>query len=434
MRTIESNSDRITVVYDLTRTFIGAIFATPRGIDRIDFLLANHFSQHTKFNFVGLLPTPWGIRVFEANRVVRGLHRLEELWAEKRARLDDPQYVAVCNELRGKRGVTMDVNKSKVDVLHKGQRMASLLSASGFSFGRSARLNVPKNSVYVNVGHYSLAIPPFLSWLQKRRDVKPIIMLHDTIPLDQAELVSPLNVRHHKNIVRSAARYAEGLIVTTAHARETVLASLAAEGRSEIKTLCVGLPLAEAFDSAPEPDPILENIPYFVVCGTVEPRKNHLLLLNVWRRLCASPGTAPHLIVIGSRGWHGGSILDQILRCETTRGRIHHVEGLSTQAMKALIAGSRGLLSPSFAEGFGLPIIEAIHLGVPIVASDIPAHREVAGQNAILLDPCDGPAWREAIRVLNMERNRMCSARSSIESSRKRQAYLSLIDDFIRTV
>ena len=98
-------------------------------------------------------------------------------------------------------------------------------------------------------------------------------MLHDTIPLDRPELVSQSGVRHHKRMVRSVARFAAGLIVTTTHAREAVLKALAAEGRSDIKTLSVALPLAEAFDSPTQPDPLLEKVPYFVVCGTVEPRR-----------------------------------------------------------------------------------------------------------------------------------------------------------------
>jgi glycosyltransferase involved in cell wall biosynthesis len=194
------------------------------------------------------------------------------------------------------------------------------------------------------------------------------------------------------------------------------------------------LPLAEAFDSPAKPDPLLERVPYFVVCGTVEPRKNHLLLLDVWRQLCALPGRAPQLVVIGSLGWRGGSILDQMLRCETTHGQIHHVQGLSTQAMKSLIAGSRGLLSPSFAEGFGLPIIEALHLGAPVLASDIPAHREVAGQNAILLDPLDSPAWRRAISGLNSQQSQRQPTRPPDEARHAREACLSSVDEFLDAV
>ena len=256
------------IAYDLTRIFLGPLFPTPRGIDRVDFLLARHLLRCRHRTFLGILPTPWGIRVYDADRVERVLQRLEELWAETKDPRDDPAYGRVVSALMGQRKKETEITRNRLSPFHKGRRMTRLLSYTGFSVGRSAIFSVPKNSIYVNVGHYSLAIPAFMSWLGKRRDVKPILMLHDTIPLDRPELVSPQGVRHHRRMVRSVARFGAGLIVTTGHARETILQALAAEGRSNIKTLGVALPLAEAFDSPAKADPLLERVPYFVVCGS----------------------------------------------------------------------------------------------------------------------------------------------------------------------
>ena len=312
--------------------------------------------------------------------------------------------------------------------------MTSLLASTGFSFGRSAIAGVPQNAVYVNVGQYTPAIPQFLTWLDKRRDVKPVFMLHDVIPLERPECVSRTEARFHKTMVRSIARYAAGLIVTTAHAHETVLRALAAEGRSGIKTLSISLPLAEAFDSPTELEPLLANVPYFVVCGAIEPRKNHLLLSKVWRMLCQSSESAPHLVIVGAPRWRGQPILDQMFGCAATRGKIHHVAELSTPALKPLIAGSLGLLSPSLTEGFGLPIIEALHLGVPVVASDIPAHREVAGGRAILLDPNDDAAWGSAVAALSSDQSGQRVARSATDAIRERSEYLDSVTQFLEAL
>ena len=238
------------LVYDLIRTFVGPLFATPRGIDRVDFLLARHFSQDSRRNFFGILPTPWGMRVYEADRVQRGLARLEELWAETTEPANDLAYQNLVGAIAGRGSNGPSSPRNALGGLRRGQRMASLLAAAGFSFGRSAIASVPENAIYFNVGHYTLAMPQFLAWLDKRRDVKPVLMLHDTIPLDGPELVSPDSARHHATMVRSVARYGAGLIVTTAHARDTILRALAAAGRSGIRTLSIALPLAEAFDSA----------------------------------------------------------------------------------------------------------------------------------------------------------------------------------------
>lgn len=425
---------RKAVVYDLARTFLGPVFATPRGVDRVDFLLARHFSREDQGDFCGILPTPWGMRVYQADRVQRGLRRLEELWSETLDPADDVAYRTLVRALASGRSNGPCHPTTAHGVLSKGRRMASGLAATGFSFGRSASASIPRSAVYLNAGQYTPAMPQFLSWLDRRSDVKPVFMLHDVIPLENPECVSPMGLRHHEKMVKSVARYAAGLIVTTSHARETVLRALAAEGRSGLPTLSLSLPLAEPFNSGAEPEPLLSNVPYFVVCGTIEPRKNHLLLSRVWPALCQSSDTAPHLVMIGSVGWAGQPILDQIFSSPAAREKIHHVAGLSTPAMKSLIAGSLGLLSPSLAEGFGLPIIEALHLGAPVVASDIPAHREVAGDRAILLDPNDDAAWRAAIAALGCDRSRRGIPRSARDASRERAACLNAVGEFIEAL
>jgi glycosyltransferase involved in cell wall biosynthesis len=130
------------------------------------------------------------------------------------------------------------------------------------------------------------------------------------------------------------------------------------------------------------------------VCGTIEPRKNHHLLLSVWNELIAQRGQhAPKLIIVGSPGWGAGPVLDLLERCRTLRDQVILAHGLSSPALRGLIAHAKALLMPSFAEGFGLPIIEALAVGTPVIASDLPAHREIAGNLAIYRDPTDCPGW-----------------------------------------
>lgn len=75
--------------------------------------------------------------------------------------------------------------------------------------------------------------------------------------------------------------------------------------------------------------------------------------------------------------------------------------GLSTHGLAALMRGATALLMPSFIEGYGLPVVEAAASGLPVVASDIPVHREIGGDFAHLLDPLDGPGWTRAVRSLS---------------------------------
>ena len=138
--------------------------------------------------------------------------------------------------------------------------------------------------------------------------------------------------------------------------------------------------------------------PYFVMLGTIEPRKNHLLLLNVWRALVQRDGErAPRLVIVGQRGWECEQVLDLLDRCEALRGFVLERQGCDDTELATLLAHAQALLFPSFAEGYGMPMVEALAAGVPVLASDLPVFREVAGDVPEYLDPLDGPGWIRAI-------------------------------------
>jgi glycosyltransferase involved in cell wall biosynthesis len=133
------------------------------------------------------------------------------------------------------------------------------------------------------------------------------------------------------------------------------------------------------------------------VLGTIEPRKNHLLLLNLWTRLASTVPAPPRLLVIGARGWENEQVVDMLERSRRLRGLVEEHNGLSDAKVGALLHGARALLLPSFAEGFGLPVAEALGSGVPVICSDIPAFREVGRDVPEYLDPLDLRAWSDAV-------------------------------------
>jgi glycosyltransferase involved in cell wall biosynthesis len=140
--------------------------------------------------------------------------------------------------------------------------------------------------------------------------------------------------------------------------------------------------------------------PYFVAVGTIEPRKNHWLLLQLWRRLIERLGkSAPKLVVIGQRGWECENVVDLLERCGTLRGHVREISDCSDTQLSTYLYHARALLFPSFAEGYGLPLMEALSLGVPAIASRLPVFREIAGDIPEYLDPLDGMGWMAAVEA-----------------------------------
>jgi glycosyltransferase involved in cell wall biosynthesis len=390
------------IAYDVARLLLGSLSVTPRGIDRVDFRYARFFFETWPGDCVGTLPTPWGVRRYDRRRVLRGLDHLEQLWSETAQSQEDRVLLRIKRLLSGKHDLPTE--KSRADgraIIRPASRFLNLLSVAGVSFGTSVVRAVPKHAIYINVGQVGLAIPRIVSWLRQRPDVKSVFMLHDVIPLERPELVSGRDYRRHGTIVDRAARYASGLIASTSAAREAVLNALCLRGRATIPVETVPFPVAPVFLENDEPDQELGEHDYFVVCGTIEPRKNHHLLLNVWRELIVQRGPcAPKLVIVGSPGWGSRSVLHALEQCLPLRERVILARGLSSPALRQLIVHAKALLMPSFAEGFGLPIIEALAVGTPVIASDLQAHREIAGNLAVYRDPTDRAGWLADVCML----------------------------------
>jgi glycosyltransferase involved in cell wall biosynthesis len=106
----------------------------------------------------------------------------------------------------------------------------------------------------------------------------------------------------------------------------------------------------------------------------------------------------PKLILVGRRGWEIENVIDMLERCPALKGAVEEYNDLPDHRLALLLRDARALLLPSFAEGYGLPLAEALAAGVPAICSDIPCFREVGGEVPEYLDPLDAIAWMEAIR------------------------------------
>jgi glycosyltransferase involved in cell wall biosynthesis len=254
--------------------------------------------------------------------------------------------------------------------------------------------------VLLHTSHNGMEYPRYYKTMTKR-GIKCVFMVHDLIPLTHAEYCRPGVAKVHRMRIHIALTHANGLITNS----QSTLDSLTTEARSSKLPVppTVVARLASSVMRRPSSDrPI--NAPFFVILGTIEPRKNHWFILHIWRRLVEQLGTtAPKLVVIGRRGWECENVEDLLDRCVSLRGVVSEEANCSDERLHAFLQHAQALLFPSFVEGYGMPLAEALSLNVPVLASDLEVFREIASDIPDYLDPLDGPGWLSSIRAYASE-------------------------------
>lgn len=136
----------------------------------------------------------------------------------------------------------------------------------------------------------------------------------------------------------------------------------------------------------------------FLMVGTVEPRKGQSQALDAFEKLWAA-GATDRLVIVGRQGWRMEAFAQRLRNHPEAGKRLFWFEGISDEALEAVYGAASVLLAASFAEGFGLPLIEAAQHGLPILARDLPVFREVAGDAVVYFDAPDATAFASAINA-----------------------------------
>jgi len=253
--------------------------------------------------------------------------------------------------------------------------------------------NGTENAYLFNTGHAGLENKDYVAaW---RRRGRPIFVINDLIPLTHPEYVGAGGQARHAARIVNALTMAHGIIAISQDTLDALRAF--ADAQKLRMPPAVVAPLASGMRPLhPWSRPIKE--PYFVMLGTLEPRKNHWMVLQLWRRMIENHGAAaPRLVIIGQRGWECENVVDLLERCEQLRGFVFEHNHCDDRELTTYLHHAQALLFPSFAEGYGLPLVEALSLGVPVIASNLPVFREIAGGVPEYADPLDGKRWLELI-------------------------------------
>lgn len=235
-----------------------------------------------------------------------------------------------------------------------------------------------------------------------------VLTVHDVLPTRLPHLYSP----RARRIAAASIAAARSAAVVICDCQSTARDTAEVIGR-DVSEMVVAPPGPLDLDAALDPARIVKE-PYVLAVGSITPRK----AFDVAARAVSMLGPpAPLLVVAGPDGW----------RAEDTRraagealgDRVRFLGRVSDVALARLYRDAEALVHPSLAEGFGIPVLEALAAGTPVVAGDIAPVREIAGNAAVYATPGDAGALAEALRTVVIQR---VDVEVMLEAGRKRAA------------
>lgn len=236
-----------------------------------------------------------------------------------------------------------------------------------------------------------------------------IYTMHDLVPL-KLPYASLDNKKLYHKLMRACIRKGDHICTVSEASRADVLDFFPeAEGRvtnsyQAIKPSAQGATAGDADAVARAVKSIfrLEYQNYFLFFGAIEPKKNVGRLIEAY----LSSGVQAPLVIVGRRAWGADVELSLIQRDETRPMKtlfknIRRIDYLPRRLLMTLVRGARGVAFPSLYEGFGLPILEAMSAGTPVITANSSSMPEVAGSAALLVDPYDVSALAAALRQVD---------------------------------
>lgn len=151
------------------------------------------------------------------------------------------------------------------------------------------------------------------------------------------------------------------------------------------------------FKSGMTPEKLVsDDFEYLLMVSTIEPRKNHQLLVSAWERLKYSSHPELKLVVVGSLGWDQGAVM-KAFKPWAEKGDLYYLQNVPSSELRVLYRHAASTVCPSLAEGFDYSGVEAMRCGCPVISSDIPVHREIYGDASIYFNPYSVDAAAQAI-------------------------------------
>ncbi|MBL4606781.1 MAG: glycosyltransferase family 4 protein [Pseudomonadales bacterium] len=214
-----------------------------------------------------------------------------------------------------------------------------------------------------------------------------VVTIHDLVWKYAGETMRPLSRIRERYQMPLAVQMAD-LVFADSHATKTSIIESFPLSKNKINVVHLGV---THFDSNPSKEllrPLNIKRPYFLFVGTLEPRKNLERLLAAFSQLPSHSRKNIDLVIAGGAGWGKVDIENKVKELKLS-SHVHLLGYVSDQTLNALYKHSKFLVMPSLYEGFGLPLVEAMAHGVPVLSSNNSSMPEVAGEAGFLVDPLD---------------------------------------------
>lgn len=227
-----------------------------------------------------------------------------------------------------------------------------------------------------------------------------VVTVHDTVPWTHPHTLTPHGVNWHRRVINQSAQKANALVVPTSAVAAELSQHVATSSRVHVVGEGVSPVVAEPIEEAAAQS-IADRLglppAYVLAIGTVEPRKGLDVLIEAMGRTSAL--TIP-LVVLGPKGWGGVDLKALAIRHGLHLDRLKVLGKVSDTELAVALRRATVLALPSLAEGFGLPLLEAMAMGVPVVHSDAPALVEVAGGSGVAVRRKDPVALANGLRLV----------------------------------
>ncbi len=235
-----------------------------------------------------------------------------------------------------------------------------------------------RNSVYLNVGHTGLEKTNLMKAVKERADVRTVIYVHDLLPITHPALFPEKDVRNHAIRMRNVKTYADHIVVNSKFTRDQFEEKYGAGSVRSV--LEIG-----SLPTVHTPSPVDNNRHGFVTIGTIEPRKNYIWLVKTWLQFVQQYPTlvnSERLTIFGKRGWLPDNEKQELFGLIEGSNNVEIISGSSDEEVKSRLRSARAYVTAAEVEGWGMPLAESLSSGTPVIATDIPAHREVTQGHA----------------------------------------------------